>query len=114
MDPVSDANVLAIQRGQFAMAGMKDRANSVAAVLGGSAPGAAGSGGESAGDRGKRAAHVAGMGRPLDKFEPRNSRQHVDDATIDVDMRREAHMPVQQNPSVYGNIHGRRQLCAAV
>jgi hypothetical protein len=95
MDPVSDTNVLlAIQRGQFAMAGMKDCADRVAAVLGSSAPGTTSGGRESAGNHHNRAAHVAGMGRPLNKFEARNSRQHVDDATVDGDVRREAHMPV--------------------
>jgi hypothetical protein len=57
MDPVADTNlVLAVQRRQFAMAGMKDRANGVAAVGCGGAPGRVSGGGERAGNRGQRAA----------------------------------------------------------
>ena len=57
LDPVADTNaVLAVQRREFAMAGMKDRANSVAVVGCGSAPSPLGGGGERAGNRGQRAA----------------------------------------------------------
>src|ERR1700722_18078255 len=56
LDPVADTNVVpAVQRRQFAMAGMKDRANSVAAIRGGSAPSPFSGCGERAGNCGKRA-----------------------------------------------------------
>jgi hypothetical protein len=115
MHPVPDTNVvLAVERRQFAMAGMKDRANSVTAVRGGSAPSTASGGGKRAGNRGKRAAHMAGMGRPFDQFEPCNSREHADNATIDGDMRSEAHVPMQENPPVHGNVHDGREPFAPI
>ena len=71
MHPVADVNaVLAVQRRQFAMAGMKDCADGVASVLDRGAPGAPSGVGKGAGNRSQRAAHVARMSRPFDEFEP--------------------------------------------
>jgi len=75
MHPVPDANfVLAVERRQFTVAGMKNRTDDVATGYGGGRPRITGCRGQGAGYRGKGAAHMAGMRRPLDQFETRNAR----------------------------------------
>ena len=75
MHPVPDANfVLAVERRQFAVAGMKNRTDNVATGYGGGRPRITGCGGQGAGYGGQGAAHMAGMRRSLDQFQTRNAR----------------------------------------
>src|ERR1700750_1866660 len=93
---------------------MKDRANSVAAISRGSAPSTASRRRKRAGNRGKRTAHVTGMGWSFDEFEAGNSTEHVGDAAVDRDVRSEAHMPMKERSPVHWNVHDRREPFCAV
>jgi len=96
LHPVAQSHIIAaVERGELPMAGMEDGRDGVAVAGSRSRPRLARRLGERAWHGGERAAHVPGMGWPVDQLQAWNVRQQARDAVVDGHVRREAQVPVQ-------------------